>query len=138
VFVSSHLMSEMERTADHLIVIGQGRLLADTTVRDFIERNSRPVIVVRTVRAGELARLLETAGADVRHDPADRYGAPALHVSGLGAAAVGELAAAHGLPLHELTPQFSPLEDVYVRLAGSSAEYAAGVPARVGVAAEAR
>ena len=137
VFVSSHLMSEMEQTADHLVVIGQGRLLADTTVRDFIERNSQPVTIVRSARADDLARLLANAGADVWRDPAGPDGRSALRVTGIDPAGVGELAAAHGVALQELTGRFSPLEEVYVRLAGSSAEYLTTDPARVGTAKEA-
>ena len=137
VFVSSHLMSEIEQTADHLVVIGQGRLLADATVRDFIERNSQPVTIVRSARADDLARLLANAGADVRRDPAGPDGRSALRVTGMDPAGVGELAAAHGVALQELLGRFSPLEEVYVRLAGGSAEYRTTDPARVGAAKEA-
>ncbi len=122
VMVSSHLMSEMELSADHLIVIGQGRLLADTAMREFIERNSQAVTVVRSPRWGRLRPLLERRGARVQPDPRGGW-----RVSGLGAAAIGELAAGQGIAVHELSPRFSSLEEVYIRMTDSSVEYRAGV-----------
>jgi ABC-2 type transport system ATP-binding protein len=120
VFLSSHLMSEMELTADHLIVIGRGRLLADTTVRDFIASHSRTHTLVRSPQAGKLRALLEAKGARVHLDAGGGW-----RVDGPDAAAIGELARDHGLALHELAPARSSLEEVYTALAQGAAEYRA-------------
>jgi ABC-2 type transport system ATP-binding protein len=120
VFLSSHLMSEMELTADHLIVIGRGRLIADTSVSDFIEANSQPVTLVRSPRAVELRAVLEGSGAQVELDPKGGW-----RVVGPDTAAVGELALRHGFALHELRPVRSSLEEVYSRLTAGSVEYRA-------------
>jgi ABC-2 type transport system ATP-binding protein len=118
VFLSSHLMSEMELTADHLVVIGRGRLLADTTMRDFIETNSRAHTLVRSPEPEKLRGLLEEKGADVRLDPRGGW-----RVDGPDAAAIGDVARDHGLAIHELTPAHSSLEEVYTALSQDSAEY---------------
>ncbi len=123
VFVSSHLMSEVQLAADHLIVIGRGRLIADTPMREFIERNSETVTVVRSARPTELRAVLEGCGARVDPDAEGRW-----RVSGVSASAIGDLAAHHGIGLHELTPAYSSLEDVYTRMTQPSVEYRA-VPA---------
>ncbi|MCF2531029.1 ABC transporter ATP-binding protein [Yinghuangia soli] len=122
VFVSSHLMSEMEVTADHLIVIGQGRLIADTTMRDFIERNSQAYTVVRSPQAEQLAGLVTAKGGTVAPDG----DSGALRVTGPEPAAIGDLAAEHGIALHELSPRFATLEEVYMRLTQDSVEYRSG------------
>ncbi|MGW0763732.1 ATP-binding cassette domain-containing protein [Streptomyces sp. NPDC002814] len=118
VFLSSHLMSEMELTADHLVVIGRGRLLADTTVRDFIETNSRAHTLVRSPEPEKLRDLLQAKGATVRLEARGGW-----RVDGLDAAAIGDLARDHGLALHELTATRSSLEEVYTALSQDSAEY---------------
>ncbi|MEV7844503.1 ATP-binding cassette domain-containing protein [Streptomyces cyaneofuscatus] len=118
VFLSSHLMSEMELTADHLIVIGRGRLIADTTMRDFIETNSRAHTLVRTPQPEKLRALLEATGAQVRLDATGGW-----RVDGPDAATIGNLARDHGLALHELTSTHSSLEEVYTALSQSSVEY---------------
>ncbi|MGW5293597.1 ATP-binding cassette domain-containing protein [Streptomyces bacillaris] len=118
VFLSSHLMSEMELTADHLVVSGQGRLIADTTMRDFIETNSRAHTLVRSPEPDRLRTLLQAAGAQVR--PAATGG---WQVDGPDAATIGNLARDHGLALHELTTTHSSLEEVYTALSQSSVEY---------------
>ncbi|MCD9900818.1 AAA family ATPase [Streptomyces sp. MT29] len=118
VFLSSHLMSEMELTADHLIVIGRGRLIADTTMRDFIETNSRAHTLVRTPEPEKLRALLESAGAQVRLDATGGW-----RVDGPDAATIGNLARDHGLAIHELTSTHSSLEEVYTALSQSSVEY---------------
>jgi ABC-2 type transport system ATP-binding protein len=117
ILISSHLMSEMALTADHLVIIGRGRLLADTPTARFTAAARRDVLV-RSPRSGELAGLLTSAGAVV--SPEDDGG---LAVTGLDAAAVGELAAAHGVALHALTARESSLEDAYLAVTGESAEY---------------
>jgi ABC-2 type transport system ATP-binding protein len=120
VLVSSHLMGEMALTADHLIVIGRGRLLADTPTQSLTGSSARADVLVRSPRAGELAELLTASGAAVR--PEDDGG---LAVTGVDAAAIADLAAAHGIAVHELTPRQPSLEQVYLDLTAGSAEYRA-------------
>jgi ABC-2 type transport system ATP-binding protein len=120
VLVSSHLMGEMALTADHLIVIGRGRLLADTPTQSLTGSSARADVLVRSPRAGELAELLTARGAAVR--PEDDGG---LAVTGVDAAAIADLAAAHGIAVHELTPRQPSLEQVYLDLTAGSAEYRA-------------
>ena len=124
VLVSSHLMSEMELTADQLIVIGQGRLLADTTMQNLIEGNSQAVTLVRSPQWERLRELLE--GRDAQVQP-DRQGT--WRVLGPDAAAIGELAAEHRIALSELTPRRSSLEEVYVQMTDTRVEYRAQSPA---------
>jgi ABC-2 type transport system ATP-binding protein len=120
VFVSSHLMSEMALTADHLIVIGRGKLIADTSVDDFVARASQKVVIVRSP---ELERLREAlTGPDVTFAAADRG---ALEVHGLTAEQVGEAAASAGITLHELTPQQASLEEAFMNLTSDELEFAA-------------
>ena len=119
VFVSSHLMSEMALTADHLIVIGRGKLIADTSVDDFVSRASQKVVLVRSP---ELDRLqVELAGPDVAF-VAERGG---LEVHGLTAEQVGDAAASAGIALHELTPQQASLEEAFMNLTRDELEFAA-------------
>ncbi|NBE93979.1 ATP-binding cassette domain-containing protein [Nonomuraea sp. KC401] len=117
VLVSSHLMSEMSLTADHLIVIGRGRLLADAGVAELTGPQS---VLVRAARPAELAGLLSAEGASV-----SRSG-QALTVTGMGSAAIGALAAVRGLALIELTPQRTTLEEAYMGLTGDSVEFGGG------------
>jgi ABC-2 type transport system ATP-binding protein len=120
VFVSSHLMSEMALTADHLIVIGRGKLIADTSVDDFVARASQKVVVVRSP---ELERLrTELALPSVSFADAERG---ALEVHGLTAEQVGEAAAGAGIALHELTPQQASLEEAFMNLTRDELEFAA-------------
>ena len=118
VFVSSHLMSEMALTADHLIVIGRGRLIADVPVREFIQGAGRNVVRVRSPQAGELRDLL--AGPDVTVTVVE---GGALEVSGLTAEQIGDLAAEHSVRLHELTPQQASLEEAYMELTRGDLEF---------------
>jgi ABC-2 type transport system ATP-binding protein len=121
VLVSSHLMSEMALTADHLIVIGKGRLLADTTVDDLVRTSGGTTVKVVTPEADRLRTLLPGAGITVE--------APdTLLVTGRDAPEIGRTAAAHGLPLHELTPQAASLEQAFMALTHDSVEYQ-GAPA---------
>jgi ABC-2 type transport system ATP-binding protein len=124
VLVSSHLMSEMELMADQLIVIGQGRLLADMTMQELIERHSRAATLVRSPQWERLRELLEGRDAQVQPDRQGRWG-----VLGPDAATIGELAAAHRIALHELTPRRSSLEEVYVQMTDTRVEYRTGSPA---------
>jgi ABC-2 type transport system ATP-binding protein len=121
VFVSSHLMSEMALTADHLIIIGRGRLLADTSVDRFVEASARSDVLVRSPQADALARLLSTHGATVTAD-----GDHGLAVTGLDAPAIADLAAEHAIPVHELTPRHATLEQAYLDLTEASVDYPAG------------
>ncbi len=118
VFVSSHLMSEMALTADHLVVIGQGRLLADTSMAEFIERNSRSYVRVRSPERERLLDVLHGAGIT-----AVENGNGTLEVDGSKAEHIGELAARHQLVLHELSPQQASLEEAFMRLTAESVEY---------------
>jgi ABC-2 type transport system ATP-binding protein len=123
VFVSSHLMSEMENTADHLIVIGRGQLIADCTVAEFIEQNSRQSVRVRTPQPGILATVIAQAGGAVQDD-----GDGHLVISGLGADRVGDLAFENGVRLHELAPAQASLEQAFMELTSSSVEFRAAAP----------
>jgi ABC-2 type transport system ATP-binding protein len=118
VLVSSHLMSEMALTADHLIVIGRGKLIRDEGVNDFVQSSSRHSVRVRTPRAEELSAYLQAAGASVR-PLTDGM----LEVTGSGSATIGELAASHGIALHELTPERASLEEAFMELTSDSVEY---------------
>ncbi len=120
ILVSSHLMSEMAQTADHLVIIGRGRLLADTPIAEFVSATRRDVMV-RSPRAAELAALLTAGGATVRPDPGG-----GLAVTGAEAPAIGDLAAAHGIAVHELVPRHASLEQAYLDLTSNSADYRAG------------
>jgi ABC-2 type transport system ATP-binding protein len=115
VLVSSHLMSEMAQTADHLVVIGRGRLVADTAVSELVRGEG--TVLVRTPDPG-FARLLATAGATVREGVET-----SLVVSGMTSGEVGKLAAYHGVALAELTPQRVSLEDAFMELTKDSVEY---------------
>jgi ABC-2 type transport system ATP-binding protein len=119
VFVSSHLMSEMALTADHLIVIGRGKLIADTSVDDFVSRASQKVVVVRSPELERLRHAL--AGPGISFAAAERG---ALEVHGLTAEQVGETAAAGGIALHELTPQQASLEEAFMNLTRDELEFA--------------
>ncbi|EGX58963.1 ABC transporter ATP-binding subunit [Streptomyces zinciresistens K42] len=118
VFVSSHLMSEMALTAEHLVVIGQGRLLADTSMADFIARNSRSYVRVRTPQRERMRDVLHTAGIT-----AVEAGGGALEVDGGKPERIGELAAQHQIVLHELSSQQASLEEAFMGLTAESVEY---------------
>jgi len=121
VFVSSHLMSEMALTADHLIVIGRGKLIAATSVAEFIARSSDNYVLVRTDQADRLLPLLDAATAVDLTDGA-------LHVSGLDCRTIGDIAAAHFIAIHELSPQMASLEEAFMELTHDSVDYTADVP----------
>jgi ABC-2 type transport system ATP-binding protein len=119
VFVSSHLMSEMEHTADRLVVIGRGRLIADEPLAVFAARGNSASVRVRTPDTAALAGALRAAGATVTHDAAD-----ALLVTGLDSDRIGDLAFEHGLRLHELAVSTASLERAFMELTVDSVEYA--------------
>ncbi|MEV5971371.1 ATP-binding cassette domain-containing protein [Streptomyces sp. NPDC051921] len=121
VFVSSHLMSEMEHTADELVVVGRGELIAAESLKDFASRGTRASVTVGTPAAPELARLLLAEGAGVHEEDSGL-----LTVTGLSAARIGDLALDHRLPLHQLTPRTASLEEAFMELTADSVEYPAG------------
>jgi ABC-2 type transport system ATP-binding protein len=119
VFLSSHLMSEMAQTAEHLVVVGQGRLIADTTVAQVVAQASLEAVVrVRTPDAALLCDLLIAEGAAVGSDERG-----VLEVRGVGAEHIGELAARRAMVLHELTPRTASLEEAFMSLTGHAVEY---------------
>ncbi|KJY18547.1 MULTISPECIES: ABC transporter ATP-binding protein [Streptomyces] len=135
IFVSSHLMSEMALTADHLIVIGQGRLLADTSMADFIHQNSRSYVRMRSPQQERLKDVLHDAGINAVSVPATGT----LEIDGAGAEQLGELAAQHQIVLHELSPQRASLEEAFMRMTADSVEYhshAPGAPGAPGAAGD--
>jgi ABC-2 type transport system ATP-binding protein len=120
IFVSSHLMSEMALTADHVVVIGRGRLIADTSIAQFISGSSQVEVLVRSPQSQTLCGLLVDAGAEVVAGAGGAW-----RVRGLTSARIGDLAAEHRVALHELTPQQASLEEVFMRLTQDSLEFAA-------------
>jgi ABC-2 type transport system ATP-binding protein len=120
VFVSSHLMSEMENTADHLIVIGRGKLIADCPIGEFTAGGTGQAAVVRTPDGPRLAKAVSAAGGTVEHG-ADGE----LTVRGLPADRVGDIAFAGGIRLHQLAPARVSLEQAFMELTGDSVEYQA-------------
>jgi len=126
VFVSSHLMNEMALTAEHLIVIGKGRLIADTGMAEFIANRGRSVVRVRTTDPTALAHCLRAPDVEVSHD-----GSEALTVNGLTTDQIGRSAAANGITLLELTAQQASLEEAFMDLTRDAVEYRA--PSAAGV-----
>jgi ABC-2 type transport system ATP-binding protein len=118
VFVSSHLMSEMALTADHLVVIGRGRLIAEMPVDEFIAQSSQQFVRVRTRQSNEFGEAMRANGASVVHEDDG-----ALSVSGLNAQEIGDIAFAQGLALHELSPQLASLEEAFMELTQDSVDY---------------
>ena len=120
VFVSSHLMAEMALTADHVIVIGRGKLLAEASVEDLIAGSAQNYVRVRTPDTKAFAELVRSHGGTSKPDP-DAKGA--LSIAGMAAADIGDLAAAQGIVLHELSPQEASLEEAYMELTHDSVQY---------------
>jgi ABC-2 type transport system ATP-binding protein len=118
IFVSSHLMTEMSMTAEHLIVIGRGRLIADTSVEEFVRRSSGGYVRARSPEAPRLATLLRGEGATV-----DVGSDGSLSVQGADTVAVGEVAGRNGVVLHELVAQEASLEEAFMELTRESVEY---------------
>jgi len=117
-------MSEMALSADHLIVIGRGKLLADMPTAQLIAENARHDVLLRSPQAADLAGLLTARGATVTTQPDG-----ALVVTGLDAATIGDLAASRGIAVHALVPRQASLEDAYLDLTGESVDYH-GTPAQ--------
>jgi ABC-2 type transport system ATP-binding protein len=123
VFVSSHLMSEMSQTADHLVVIGRGKLLADVSTRDFISQSSKGSVRVRSPQSDELERLLKAEGI-----VAERVDG-SLRLHGITTDRVGDLAAANQLTVHELVEERASLEAAFMEMTRDSVDFHAGAPA---------
>jgi ABC-2 type transport system ATP-binding protein len=123
VFVSSHLMSEMALTATDLVVIGRGRLIADTTVDDFINSNTEATVLVRSPEVDRLAGVLTSIGASVAHS-----GNGSLLVTKAFPSVIGDAAHTAGIALHELTPQQASLEQVFMDLTSDAVDYHGGTP----------
>jgi ABC-2 type transport system ATP-binding protein len=150
ILVSSHLMNEMAVTADQLIVIGRGKLIAESSTEDIIARSTDTSVRVRSPQADRLATLIEAAGgtatagdkvtapgqaATVAPAPANGNGAGLLTVTGLNAARIGEIAASAQIVLHELTPLAS-LEEAFMELTSGSLEFGRREPDHAGVASQ--
>ncbi|MBD0695996.1 ABC transporter ATP-binding protein [Streptomyces sp. CBMA123] len=127
VFVSSHMMAEMEHTADRLVVVGRGRLIADESLTEFAARAGRGIgraaVTVRSTEPERLTAVLRAAGATVRPGPDG-----SLDVTGLDATRIGELALEQGLLLYSLTERGASLEEAFMQLTADSVEYLAGEP----------
>jgi ABC-2 type transport system ATP-binding protein len=123
VLVSSHLMSEMEYTADHLLVIGRGRLIADCAMAEFIARSSGQTVLVRTPQTDALARAVTAAGASVSAGPGP--GSGELEICGLTEEQVSDLAFARGIRLYHLAATRVSLEHAFMELTADSVEYRA-------------
>lgn len=120
VFLSSHLMSEMALTADHLVIIGRGRLIADAPLQQILAATHDDRVIVRTPVASQLAALVAGPSVTVTSVAAD-----SLEITGMSAPDVADVAAAAGLPLHELTTHATSLEDAYLSLTEASVQYRA-------------
>ncbi|MFC7446274.1 ABC transporter ATP-binding protein [Rhodococcus daqingensis] len=127
VLVSSHLLSEMALTAEHLVVIGRGRLISDTTVKQFVDRSSESTVRVRSPQLDALRSALTSQGLTVREDGTSELGG-ALIVLESTTDVVGQIAGGHGIVLHELAAEQGSLEDAFMKLTGDDVQYhAAGV-----------
>lgn len=120
VLLSSHLMSEMSQTADQVIVLGRGRVLADAPLAELVDAWTDTTLVVRSPRLSELVDHLQIPDATV-----SVIESGAAQITGVTARTVGDLAARHGIPLYELTPRRGSLEDAYLALTDDSVEYTA-------------
>ena len=128
ILVSSHLMSEMAVTADHLVVIGRGKLIADSSTQEFIERSSEHSVLVRTPDGDRLRDLITAEGGKTRLEDngsaSDGAGSvTSMIVTGLPAPRIGELAASASVVLHELAPRLASLEEAFMELTADSVEY---------------
>jgi ABC-2 type transport system ATP-binding protein len=124
VFVSSHLLAEMANTADRLIVIGKGRLIASTTVSEFVGRSGADTVRVRSPQLDALHRVLTEAGLTTQA----ATGEAALLVRGAAIDVIGDLAARNAITLHELSAQRASLEEAYMTLTDEAVEYRTASP----------
>jgi ABC-2 type transport system ATP-binding protein len=118
VFVSSHLMTEMALTADHVILVGRGRVIADVATRELISGASRGVVLVRTPEAARLGRALTRSGVTVVQ--VDRE---SLEVTGLSSAEIGQVALDERIALHALTPGEASLEDAFLAMTRDAVDF---------------
>jgi ABC-2 type transport system ATP-binding protein len=124
VLVSSHLMSEMENTADQLIVIGKGKLIAECSMAEFIARSTQQAVRAKCAQPTALARAVASAGGQVTTTGAAAPdGSTELEVRGLTPERIGEVAFAAGIPLHLLAPLRASLEEAFMELTADSVEY---------------
>ncbi|HKS46303.1 MAG TPA: ATP-binding cassette domain-containing protein [Amycolatopsis sp.] len=123
VFVSSHLLSEMALTASNLVVIGKGQLISQSSTKDFVARAAENTVKVRSPQLGELRAALVAASATVTSADGG------ILVSGMDSDKIGELAAAHHIVLHELSPQTGSLEQAFMQITGDAVEYHTGLDA---------
>jgi ABC-2 type transport system ATP-binding protein len=121
VFVSSHLLSEMALTAQELVVIGKGKLIAQSSTEDFVNRATENTVVVRSPQLQVIRAAVAQTATHIKEE-GDR-----LIVSGMDSEKIGEIAAANGAVLHELSPQRGSLEEAFIQLTGDSVEYHAGL-----------
>jgi len=118
VFLSSHLMSEMALTADHLIVLGRGRIVADAPIAEILGASTRPTVRLRSPEAARLITTIAAPDIDVTQDGSDL-----VQITGMTAAQMGDAAAHAGIALHELTPVSASLEEAYMALTQDDVEY---------------
>lgn len=118
VLLSSHLMSEMAQTADHVIVMGRGQVLADAPLDELVQSWTTPMVRIRTPRASDLAAAVAGPAVEIVGTSPET-----LDITGVTASRIGDIAAERGIPLHELTPKTGSLEDAYLALTGESVEY---------------
>jgi ABC-2 type transport system ATP-binding protein len=135
VFVSSHLMAEMALTADHLVVIGRGRLIADTSVADFVASASSGRVRVSSPEFQRLHQLIAEKAGEVGPIVAGVDGdSPSFTVSGLARSAIGDLAVQHGIAVHELTSEAASLEQAFMELTADDVEFRAQDPTKSHIA----
>jgi ABC-2 type transport system ATP-binding protein len=125
VFLSSHLMSEMALTAEHLIIVGRGRLIRDISVADFVKESSKKIVRVRTPQATQLRDFILGPGVRVSSDEPS-----VLEIEGLSSDQIGQTAASNGFVLYELTPQQASLENAFMELTQDEVEFRTTAPAR--------
>lgn len=122
VLVSSHLLSEMAQTAEHLVVIGRGKLISDTTVREFVERSSEATVRVRSPQLDTLRSVLTSHGLTVREDGSTPQ-EPALVIVGEKSDKIGHIAGTNGITLYELAPVNASLEEAFMKMTGGDVQY---------------
>ncbi|ERS51704.1 MULTISPECIES: ABC transporter ATP-binding protein [Corynebacterium] len=134
ILISSHLLSEMAQTADHLVVIGKGKMVADKPTHEFVRGHSQSLVYVRSNHLPEFGEALKKEGVSFTESK-DEEGRPRLEVINQTTEFVGELAYSTGVPLHELTLKSASLEDAFMDLTGDAVQYHAGTPGASGTQA---